>query len=146
MSTASDFNMLRLEAPRGILQISNNEKPAEDAVEITNPLGWMRAMANHQQQAEQDLRQLMEACGNTVDQTDWRIRGIEAAYNKLAQGTQYVYERIEKKEHIAEEWVRNELMVAANAYQNITRPVWEAIIEQTSGAELQRLHEATQVT
>jgi len=67
MSTASDFNMLRLEAPRGVLQITNDEEPMEDALEIANPLGWMRAMANHQQQAEQDLRQLVEACGNTVD-------------------------------------------------------------------------------
>jgi len=102
MSTASNFNMLHLEAPQGILRISNDEEPTEDALEITNPLGWMRAMANHQQQAEQDLRQLMEACGNTVDRTDQRIRGIEAAYNKLAHGTQYAYERIEKKECIAE--------------------------------------------
>jgi len=103
MPTSSDFNMLRLETPRGILQISNDEEPTEDVLEAANPLGWMRAMANHQQQAEEDLWQLMEACGNTVDRTDRRIRRIEAAYNKLSQGTQYVCEQIEKKEHIAEE-------------------------------------------
>jgi len=38
-------------------------------------------MANHQQQAEQDLCQLMDVCGNTLDHTDRRIRRIEATYN-----------------------------------------------------------------
>ena len=49
MSTTSDFNMLRLEAPRGLLQITNDEEPSAEALEITNPLEWMRALANHQQ-------------------------------------------------------------------------------------------------
>jgi len=30
----------------------------------------MRAMVNHQHQAEQDLRQLLDICGNTMDRTD----------------------------------------------------------------------------
>jgi len=58
--------MLHLQAPRGVLQITNDEEPAADALKIANPLGWMRAMTNHKQQAEQYLRQLMEACGDTV--------------------------------------------------------------------------------
>jgi len=47
-----------------------DEEPAADVLEITNPLEWMWAIANHQQQAEQDLRQLMQACSDTVDRTD----------------------------------------------------------------------------
>jgi len=39
-------------------------------------------MANHQQQAEQDLCQLMDVCGNTLDRMDRRVRRIEAAYNR----------------------------------------------------------------
>jgi len=86
MSTTSDFNMFRFEAPRGRLQITKDEEPTTETLEIANLLKWMRALAKHQQQAEQDLSQLMEACGNTVDRTDRRIRRIEAAYNRLAQG------------------------------------------------------------
>jgi len=70
MSTTSDYFILRLEAPRGLLQITNDEEAEEEALEIANPVAWMRAMANHQQQAEQDLRQLMDVCGNTLDRTD----------------------------------------------------------------------------
>jgi len=55
-----------------------------ETLEIANPLEWMRALANHQQQAEQDLGQLMEACGDTVDRTDHQIQRIEAAYSRLA--------------------------------------------------------------
>jgi len=83
--------MLRLEAPRGLLQITNDEEPQEETLDIANPVGWMPAMANHQQQAEQDLRPLMDVCGNTLHHTDWRIRQIETSYNRLAQGAQYVY-------------------------------------------------------
>jgi len=108
--------MLRLEAPRGLLQITNDEETTEEILEIANPVGWMRAMANHQQQAEQDLRQQLDLCGNMMDRTDRHVRRIEAAYNRLAQGAQYVYEQMEAKEQISGDWVRNELMVAANAY------------------------------
>jgi len=52
MSTSSEYNMLRLEAPRGLLQITNDEEPQEETLEIANPVGWMQAMANHQQQAK----------------------------------------------------------------------------------------------
>jgi len=93
--------MLCLEAPRDLLQITNDEETTEEVLEITNPVGWMWAMANHQQQADQDLHQLMDLCGNTMDRTDRRIRRIEAAYNRLAHGTQYVYEQMEAKEQIS---------------------------------------------
>jgi len=136
MSTTSDYNMLRLEAPHGLLQITNDEEPQEEALEIANPVGWMWAMANHQQQAEQDLRQLMDVCGNTLDHTDRRIRRIEAAYNRLAQGAQYVYEQMEAKEQISGDWVRNELMISANAYQIFTRQVLGAIIEHSKTSKL----------
>jgi len=145
MSTSSDYNMLRLETPRGLLQISNDEEPRVETLEIANPVRWMRAMANHQQQAEQDLRQLMDVCGNTLHHTDRRIRRIEAVYNRLAQGAQYVYEQMEAKEQISGDRVRNELMVSANAYQAFTRQVWEAIIEHSTTSDLYRVHEATQV-
>lgn len=36
-------------------------------------------------------------------------------------------------------------MVAANVYQTFARQVWEAIIDRTKEAEVQRLHQATQV-
>jgi len=146
MSTTSGYNMFRLEAPCGHLQITNDEESQEEALEIANPVGWMRAMANHQQQAELDLRQLLDLCGNTMDRTDRRIRKIEAAYNRLSQGAQYVYEQLEAKELISGDWVRNELMVVANAYQAFTRQVWEAIIDRTTTEEVQRMHQTTQIT
>ena len=38
MSTTSDYNMLRLKAPRGLLQITNDEEAEEEALEIANPV------------------------------------------------------------------------------------------------------------
>jgi len=33
--------MLQLEAPWGLLQITNDEEPQEETLEIANPVGWM---------------------------------------------------------------------------------------------------------
>jgi len=52
---------------------------------------------------------------------------------------------MEAKEQISGDWVRNELMVAANVYHAFTRQVWEAIIKRFKTEEIQRTHEATQV-
>jgi len=126
-----------------MLQIKNNKET--QTVEIANPVDWMRAIVNQQRQAKQDLHHLMEVCGDTVDWTDRRIQQVEKAYYKLSEGTQYIYERMEAKEEIAEAWVRNKLTAAANAYKTFIQQIWEAIIEQTKKAEVQRLHQATQV-
>jgi len=75
--------MLRLEAPQDMLQINNNKQT--QTVEIANQVDWMRAIVNQQRQAEQDLCQLMEVCGDTVDRTDRRIQQVEKVYYTLSQ-------------------------------------------------------------
>jgi len=45
MTTSSDFNMLCLEAPNDILQITDGTSPEADAVEVTNPAVWIRTLA-----------------------------------------------------------------------------------------------------
>jgi len=52
---------------------------------------------------------------------------------------------MEAKEQISGDWVRNEPMVSANAYQTFTRQVWEAIIEHSKMSDLHRVQEATQI-
>jgi len=44
MTTSSDFNMLCLEAPRDLLQITDGTPTPEQAVEINNPVVWVRTM------------------------------------------------------------------------------------------------------
>jgi len=81
-------------------------------------------MARQQKQAERDLRQLTELCGNTIYKTDQRMVRIEEAYQTLADGTRYVYDRVHANEEIAETWVRTELANAANAYQTLVQNIW----------------------
>jgi len=130
--TSSDFNMLRLEAPRDLLQITDGTTTMEQALELSNPVAWVRTMARQQKQAEKDLQQLTELCGNTIDKTDQRMVRIEEAYQTLAEGTKYVYDRVHANEEIAETWVRTELANAANAYQTLAQNVWQAILERTN--------------
>jgi len=73
MSAHSDFNMLHLEVPRKLLQISIDDESCPDSLEVTNPADWMWAIANHQYQAKQDLHKLIEVNCNTVDWTDCQI-------------------------------------------------------------------------
>ena len=145
MSTTSDFNMLRLEAHRNLLQITKGANTEEEVLELRNPTSWVRTLVRWQEQAERDLQQLVELCGGTVDRSNRRIRDIETAYYTLGQGTRYVYERVQAGENIAEEWVRNELVVAANAYQSFAQDVWKEIIVHTQSTQDQQFHQATQL-
>jgi len=70
MTTSSDFNMLRLEAPRDLLQITDIASGPEPAVEIANPAVWVRTLVRQQRQAEHDLQRLTELCGDAYDKTD----------------------------------------------------------------------------
>jgi len=103
MTTPSDFNMLWLEAPRDLLQITDRIPRPEQALEIANPAVWVRTLVNQQQQAENDLQRLTELCGDAYDRTNHRTREIEQAYQTLAEGTRYVYDRVNANEKIAEE-------------------------------------------
>jgi hypothetical protein len=145
MSTSSDFNMLRLEAPRDIPMITSGSDPTEGTVEIVKPASWIRSLAHQQQQAAQDLRQLYEACGNKFDPNDQRYRDIEKAYTALYNGCRYVYNQAQTNTKIPEDWIRSELAVAANAYQTFSRQVWQGIIEHTQETGLRQAHQATQL-
>ena len=145
MTTSSDFNMLRLETPRDILQITDGTVADEETLEVANPAVWIRTLARQQKQAEEDLEQLLHLCGNTVDRTDQRLVRIENAYHSLSEGTRYVYDRLNANEKIAEEWIRSELSVAANAYQSFTRNVWQAIIERTQESNERQMCQAMQL-
>jgi len=103
-------------------------------------------MARQQQQAENDLRQLTQLCGNTIDRTDQWMQQIKKAYQTLVEGTRYVYDRVNTNEEIAEAWVHSELANAANAYQTLAHNVWQAILEQTSEDNQRQICQATQLT
>ena len=95
MTSSSDFNLLRLEAPRTPLQITTGAASTDDVAEIANPPSWIRAIAHEQEQPEHDLQQLYELCGTTIDRADRQIHDIEWAYYTLSQGTRYVYDQIQ---------------------------------------------------
>ena len=145
MFTTSDFNMLGLEAPQDIRQIADGTEPVDKVVEVENPAGWVRSLVHQQEQAKADLRQLWEVSGSTLDRTNRWIHDIERAYMTLAQGTQYIYDRIRNQENITESWVQNELAAAANAYQNFAQQVWQEIIDRTNEADLRQKHQGTQL-
>ena len=138
--------MLHLEAPRDLLQITDGTPAHEHAIEMANPAVWVRTMACQQQQAENDLCQLIQLCGNTIDRTDQWMQQIEKAYQTLAEGTRYVYDRVNANEEIAELWVRSKLANAANTYQIRAHNVWQAILERTSEDNQRQICQDTQLT
>jgi len=84
--------MFRLEVPQDLLQITDGTQAPEQAIEVANLAIWIRTLARQQRQAENNLRQLTQLCGNMIDRTDQRMRQIEEAYQTLTEGTQYVYD------------------------------------------------------
>jgi len=142
---STDLNMLRLEAPRDVLQITDGTAPVEETLEISNPATWLHALVKQQKQAEGDLAQLVRLCSNTVDKTDQRIKQIEQAYNDLSEGTRYVYDRLRANETITGDWIRSALASAATAYQAFAQNVWGAIIERTQETTQKQAGQATQL-
>jgi len=65
MAISSNFNMLQLEAPQDLLQITDGTPRPEQAVEIANPAVWVRSLVNQQRQAQNDLQRLTELCGDS---------------------------------------------------------------------------------
>jgi len=70
MTTSSDFNMLQLEAPRDVLQITDITPRPEQVVKIANPAVCARTLVHQQQQAENNLQRLTELCGDAYERTD----------------------------------------------------------------------------
>jgi len=138
--------MLRLEAPRYLLQITDGTPAPDQALEVANLAIWLRSMMRQQRQAENDLRQPTQLYGNTIDRTDQRMLQIEEAYQTLLQGTRYIYDRVNANEEIAEAWVRSELANAANTYQTLTQNAWQAILERTLEENQRQICQATQLT
>jgi hypothetical protein len=143
--TSTDVDMLRLEYPSTRLQITDGTVPAQPIIEITRPASWVRTIVHQHEQAQQDLRQLYEVCGNQFDQTDARIRYIERAYDTLYRGTLYIYEQAQAQREASHDWLQTELSRTANAYQTFQRQVWEAIVARTTEDDMRRIHQATQV-
>jgi len=48
MSSTSDFNMLRLEAPQDLPQITDGTPAPDQAIEVANPAIWLRSMVRQQ--------------------------------------------------------------------------------------------------
>jgi len=75
MATSSDFNMLRLEAPRDLLQITDGASGPEPAVEIANPAVWVRTPVRQQWQAKATYNGLRSCAGTpTIKWTGERAR------------------------------------------------------------------------
>jgi hypothetical protein len=134
-----------LEYPCTQLQITDGTSPSQPVLEITRPASWVRTIVHQHEQAQQDLRQLYEACGNQFDQSDYRIRQIERAYETLYQGTLYIYEQARVQGEASHDWLQTELTRTANAYQTFQRQVWEAMVARTTEDDMRRIHQATQV-
>jgi len=128
-----------------MLQITDGTVSQENAVELANPATWVRTVVRQQRQAEDNMKEFVDLCGQTVDRTDQRIQRIEQSYQALAEGTRYVYDRVNANQETEESWVRSELAAAANAYQTFTRHVWQAIIEKTNKATEKQVCQSMQL-
>jgi len=71
---------------------------------------------------------------------------IEEVNRTLAEGTRYVYDRVNAKEEIAATWVRTKLANAANAYQLLAHNIWQAILEHTDEDNQRQICQATQLS
>jgi len=53
-----------------MLQITKGTNPWEGALKMINPATWVRAIVRQHKQGKNDLKQLMDQCGDIIDWTD----------------------------------------------------------------------------
>jgi len=145
-AASSTVDMLRLEHPRTIEDVDNDTYPDNDIVEIREPASWLRQLAHQHLLAQTDLQRLRQVSGGEFDRTNGRIRSIERSYETLFQGLQYIYEQAKADGGASHEWMQTELMAAANASQQFTMDVWQAILTSNEESGQQAMFQAMQIT
>jgi len=144
-AASSNIDMLRLEYSSTALQIYDNQRPSQPAVEIRSPAAWVRLLVTQQRQAQWGLEQLHTACGTAFDRGDRRIQQIEQNYALVAEALEHVYHAAQNDTAIASEWMQTELMRAAGAAQKFTSDVWAAIIKRDQEKANEDLNRDTRV-
>jgi hypothetical protein len=129
---SSNVDMLRLEYPRSLDDVTHDRMIENDTVEIKNPADWARMMINYHHQAQRDLRTLYEACGKQFTRDDYRLRQIEHNYEALFEGCKYLYETQATQTAIGQEWLRTELRAIAGAAQAFSSDVWAVLNEKAT--------------
>jgi len=145
-AASSTVDMLRLEHPRTIEDVYNDTYLNNDIVEIREPASWLRQLAHQHLLAQTDLQRLRQVCGGDFDRTNHRIRSIERSYETLFQGLRYIYEQAKADGGASHEWMQTELMAAANASQQFTMDVWQAILTRNEESGQQAMFQAMQIT
>jgi len=145
-AASSTVDMLRLEHPRTIEDIYSDTYPNGDIAEIRDPASWLRQLAHQYLLAQTDLQWLHHLCGRGFDRNDPRIRTIERNYETLCQGVRYIYEQAKADGTASHEWMQTELMAVANASQQFTMEVWQAILTCNKEPGQQAVYQAMQIT
>ena len=145
-AASSTVNQLHLEHPRSAEDIYNDTYPDNDSVDIQEPACWLRQLVHQHRQAQTDLQRLRQICGGEYDRSDRRIRSIERNYESIFQSVRYIYEQAKADIGASHEWMQTELMAAANASQQFTVEVWQAILTRNEEAGQQAMYQAMQIT
>jgi len=145
-AASSTVNQLHLEHPRSAEDIYNDTYPDNDSVEIQEHACWLRQLVHQHRQAQTNLKCLRQICGGEYDRTDRRIRSIGRNYESLFQSVWYIYEQAKADIGASHEWMQTELMAAANASQQFTVEVWQAILTRNEEAGQQAMYQAMQIT
>ena len=134
-AASSNVDMLRLEYPRSITEIVEFTVVNDETVEVHDPPVWMTQMIHQYTSARRDLVRLYEACGNTFDRNDRRIRDIEQNYQVLADGIRYVYDQAKSDSVVTRDWIQTELTATAQATQEMSQQLWQVILAKNEEDE-----------
>ena len=134
-AASSNVDMLRLEYPRSITEIVEFTVVNDETVEVHDPPVWMRQMIHQYTSARRDLVRLYEACGNTFDRNDRRIRDIKQNYQVLADGIHYVYDQAKSDPVVTRDWIQTELTATAQATQEMSQQLWQVILAKNEEDE-----------
>jgi len=144
-SVTSNVSILQIDYPPSAAEIKEGTLVPYKGVPLPESAPeWVQLWMGRQKQSENDMVQLYNAVADVNIRATGAFQNVEASYDRLYEGTKYLYDMVENNKQQTEAEIEKRLLEMAEAQQTFTTEVGAMIAANTRGKESQSRAKATQ--
>jgi len=145
-SVSSNISMLLIDYPPSASEIKKGILVPYKGVPLPDSAPeWVQLWMGRQKQSENDMVQLYNAVIDVDARATTAFQNVETTYDRLYEGTKYLYELAEGNRQQTEAEVEKRLLEMAEAQQTFTTEVGTMIALHTKGKESKNRAKALQI-
>jgi len=145
-SVTSNLSMLLIDYPPSVTEIKEGTLVPYKGVPLPESAPeWVQLWIGRQKQLENDMVQLYTAVADVNTRATTAFQNVETTYDRLYEGTKYLYELAEGNRQQSEVEVEKRLLELSEAQQTFTTEVGKMIALHTKGKESKNRAEALQI-